>query len=96
MIPFGDDFKFKDAEIQFSNMDKIIGLSFLLIILKYQDYINNKMEGVHIRYATPSEYFASLFKYHHETHFPVYQHDFFPYADNSNSYWTVGSKLKNY
>jgi hypothetical protein len=79
MIPFGDDFKFKNAELQFTNMDKII------------DHINNKMSGIKVRYATPSEYFASLYKNHKNTAFPVLRHDFFPYADNEDSYWTVSS-----
>ncbi|KAL0483218.1 alpha-mannosidase [Acrasis kona] len=78
LVPFGDDFKFKDANRQFQSMDTLI------------EYINSNNMGVNIRYATASEYFDSLFAYQKEKKidFPVVKHDFVPYADNEDSYWT--------
>ena len=53
LVPFGDDFKFQDAEKQFSNMDQIIS------------HVNEKTdgdyEGVTLRYSTLSDYFEAVF-----------------------------------
>ena len=49
LVTFGDDFKFKNAALQFQNMD--------LIIRAIND---NKGLGVHIRYSTLSEYFLEV------------------------------------
>jgi alpha-mannosidase II len=78
LVPFGDDFKFKDANRQFGNMDQLI------------EYINNNVGGVKIKYATATEYFESLYEYQskNKIDFPVVDHDFVPYADNEDSYWT--------
>ena len=51
LVPFGGDFRFRDAEAQFSNMDKII------------NFINSnptRYSNASIRYTTFSEYFARL------------------------------------
>lgn len=74
LVTFGDDFKFQRAEHQFSNMDLLIG------------EINKGNYGVKIQYATLSEYFDAVFAAKKD--FPLYKGDFFPYADNSDSYWT--------
>ena len=47
LVPFGDDFKFKNAGKQFQNMDKII------------NGINNKGD-MSIQYSTLSEYFDAV------------------------------------
>lgn len=47
------------------------------------------MSGIKIRYSTPSEYFDILKREAKNTQFPVFRNDFFPYADNEDSYWTV-------
>jgi alpha-mannosidase II len=79
LVPFGDDFKFKQAARQFSSMDNVINA------------VNNNHElNVAVRYSTLSEYFQAV---HREstvkkTNFPVYRGDFFPYADNGDSYWS--------
>jgi hypothetical protein len=79
LVTFGDDFKFKNAALQFRNMDLLINA------------INkNTGLGVHIRYSTLSEYFSAV---HSEStlkkiSFPFHRGDFFPYADNGDSYWT--------
>eukprot|EP00013_Stygamoeba_regulata_P028852 CAMPEP_0177647608 /NCGR_PEP_ID=MMETSP0447-20121125/10390_1 /TAXON_ID=0 /ORGANISM="Stygamoeba regulata, Strain BSH-02190019" /LENGTH=1335 /DNA_ID=CAMNT_0019150203 /DNA_START=738 /DNA_END=4746 /DNA_ORIENTATION=+ len=76
MVPFGDDFKFQKARLQFSQMDMI------------KKFVNERTDDyrIRIRYATPSEYFDALAQY--DVEFPTFQGDFFPYADNENSYWT--------
>jgi hypothetical protein len=76
LVPFGDDFKFKQAERQFSNMDRLI------------EHINANQAtyGMRIRYSTLSDYFEAVAG--SNTKFPVLTGDFFPYADNEDSYWT--------
>jgi hypothetical protein len=79
LVTFGDDFKFKNAALQFQNMDLII-----------KNINSNQGLGVHIRYSTLSEYFQAV---HSDAHrksvaFPFHRGDFFPYADNGDSYWT--------
>jgi alpha-mannosidase II len=80
LITFGDDFKFKNADLQFSNMDQLI------------DHINANYGGsVRIKYGTAAEYFDTVFEYSKNTKFegfPVVKQDFVPYADNDDSYWT--------
>lgn len=77
LVPFGDDFKFKNAERQFSNMDRLM------------DVINSNpaQYGMKIQYSTLSDYFAAVAA--SGVKFPlVAGGDFFPYADNEDSYWT--------
>lgn len=77
LVPFGDDFKFQNARVQWQNMDQLV------------QHINQNTDrfGITLRYSTLSEYFdamrASLTRA-----LPVFAGDFFPYADNSRSYWT--------
>ncbi len=58
-------------------------------LLSTTDEINSDSEryGIKIQYATLSEYFDAVFAT--KTPFPLYKGDFFPYADNADSYWTV-------
>ncbi|GAM26922.1 hypothetical protein SAMD00019534_100970 [Acytostelium subglobosum LB1] len=51
LLPFGNDFRFQNASLEFDNMDKLIA------------YINENVEtyGVNIKYATLSEYFEAVF-----------------------------------
>lgn len=44
-------------------------------------------EGIHIQFGTLSDYFEAV-KAEDVAH-PYYDGDFFPYADNEDSYWTV-------
>ncbi|KAK5583106.1 hypothetical protein RB653_004696 [Dictyostelium firmibasis] len=49
LIPFGNDFRFQNASLEFDNMDKLI------------EYINsNQSWGVTIQYATLNQYFEQL------------------------------------
>ncbi|KAG2372905.1 hypothetical protein C9374_013027 [Naegleria lovaniensis] len=76
-VPFGDDFKFRNAHAQYSSMDRII------------NYINSHDLGMKVQYSTATEYFEELFKsYGSTTKFPVVKQDFVPYADYPDSYWT--------
>lgn len=76
LIPFGGDFNFQNAFMVYKNLDKLIR------------YINKHSEelGARVKYSTPSEYIRDVLASGVE--FDVRQEDFFPYADNSKSYWT--------
>lgn len=50
LVPFGDDFKFQDAALQFSNMDRIVR----------RINMNATQFGVNVTYSTLSEYFVAL------------------------------------
>ncbi|KNC56371.1 alpha-mannosidase 2 [Thecamonas trahens ATCC 50062] len=79
LVPFGDDFKFKRAQYQFTNMEQLI------------EHINANEEGVNIRFATLSDYFDAMIAEAasaQDVTLPLYEADFFPYADNEDSYWT--------
>ena len=82
MVVHGDDFKFVRADVQFKNIDALI---------QYITEHKDQFPGVEIQYSTPSIYFDEVVKYaneHDDIHFPYYKEDFFPYADNGDSYWT--------
>ena len=69
-------------------------------------YVQSHAEelGANLRYSTLSEYFDAVLAEASSSRpssssspanssvleFPVYKGDFFPYADNRDSYWTVG------
>ena len=78
LVPFGDDFKFRNAELQFSSMTRII------------EFVQQREAelGVSIRFSTLSDYFTAAAS---EGQFPSLQGDFLPYADNEQSYWTVSA-----
>lgn len=52
------------------------------------DHINANVDtyGVTIKYATLADYFETVNKVEHK--WPVYEEDFFPYADGDEAYWT--------
>jgi len=78
LVPFGDDFKFKNAQRQFSNMDRLM------------ETINGSPStygGMRLQYSTLSDYFSAVSQTKEVT-FPVFEGDFYPYADNEDSYWT--------
>lgn len=78
LVPFGDDFKFRNAELQFSNMGKLV---------RYIQQHHSEL-GVWAQFSTLSDYFSAIEK---EGQFPSLQGDFMPYADNEQSYWTVST-----
>eukprot|EP01119_Soliformovum_irregulare_P019887 TRINITY_DN6388_c0_g1_i4.p1 TRINITY_DN6388_c0_g1~~TRINITY_DN6388_c0_g1_i4.p1 ORF type:complete len:1028 (+),score=331.23 TRINITY_DN6388_c0_g1_i4:166-3084(+) len=83
MVPWGDDFKFQNADIQYDNMGKLI------------EHINSNIDKYHVKiqYSTLSRYFDAVKNMvesgiPHKVEFSAYYGDFFPYADNEDSYWT--------
>jgi lysosomal alpha-mannosidase len=68
LIPFGNDFAFKDAPQHFKKMDEII------------QYINSHKEKykITVRYSTLSEYFDAVLN--SGATFPEYKGDFLPYV----------------
>lgn len=77
MFTFGCDFTFRDSDRFFGNLTLI------------RDYINQRSDefNLNIKFATLSEYFDALSRANPKL--PLIQNtDFYPYADNDNSYWT--------
>ncbi|XP_022230104.2 lysosomal alpha-mannosidase-like [Drosophila obscura] len=74
MVPMGDDFHYEYAQRNFKNMDKLI------------KYVNQLQFKYHVFYSTPGCYLNAL----HQTlaTWPNKTQDFFPYANDSNSFWT--------
>ncbi|CAN4078717.1 unnamed protein product [Withania somnifera] len=73
MWTMGDDFQYQYAESWFKQMDKLI------------HYVN-KDGRVNALYSTPSIYVDA--KHATNESWPLKCGDYFPYADNANSYWT--------
>ncbi|KAH8283700.1 hypothetical protein KR018_012603 [Drosophila ironensis] len=77
MIPMGGDFQYEDAEVNYKNMDKLI---------KYINARQSSGSNYNIIYSTPACYLNSV----HQSvqSYPNKTQDFFPYASDSNSFWT--------
>lgn len=73
MWTMGDDFQYQYAETWFKQMDKLI------------HYVN-KDGRVNALYSTPSMYVDA--KHATNEEWPLKTHDYFPYADRINAYWT--------
>ncbi|KAL9245638.1 hypothetical protein vseg_019263 [Gypsophila vaccaria] len=73
MWTMGDDFSYQYAESWFKEMDKLI-------------HHVNKDGRVKALYSTPSLYVDA--KYAANETWPLKSHDYFPYADRVNAYWT--------
>jgi len=74
MIPWGDDFNYSNAHLTFANLENTI------------NYFNQKYDDITLLYSTPSEYVAALKA--QDIKWPVRYDDMFPYADQSEDYWT--------
>mmetsp|Transcript_5906 Transcript_5906/g.5147 ORF Transcript_5906/g.5147 Transcript_5906/m.5147 type:complete len:150 (+) Transcript_5906:844-1293(+) len=72
----GEDFNYQDANVNFKNMKKIM------------DYVNNNQGkyNMHIDYSTPDKYVDEINGLGKT--YPFKYDDFFPYADDEDSYWT--------
>lgn len=71
----GEDFHYTNSHMWFKNYDKLL------------NYINKKPElGVKILYSTPDDYIEAIQK--EKAYYPPKSDDFFPYADQSHSFWT--------
>jgi len=76
MIPFGCDFTFANAHMDFSQMDSII------------DYFNaNNNANITVMYSTPGQYLDAM-KAQKEIVWPVKYDDMMPYSDNPQDYWS--------
>jgi len=74
-MPFGCDFTFANARMNFDFMDKMI---------KWFNAHND--QNITLLYSTPGEYIDAL--KHEDVTWPVKYDDMFPYADNPQDYWT--------
>ncbi|PRP80616.1 hypothetical protein PROFUN_11559 [Planoprotostelium fungivorum] len=75
LIPFGEDFQFEKALLNFRNMEKLM------------KFINGHPEyKMKLRYSTPSIYLQSVKE--SNPPFNIREGDFFPYADRDHAYWT--------
>jgi hypothetical protein len=74
-VLFGGDFQFKDAEINYRNMDAMI------------EYMNkHHSDKYNFIYSTPSNYVDAVAK--RDIKWPTKYDDMFPYSDSPDSYWT--------
>jgi len=76
LIPFGADFLFQDAHIEFDNMDKVL------------EEINAQYDTfkVSVRYATVQEWVTAMMEA--DLQFPTYEAaDFFPYNKATGNIW---------
>lgn len=88
MILMGSDFNYQDANMYFTNIDKLItglnqNVNFLLKIHLSFQYKNNLTAF----YSTPSCYTQAI-KNVSGVQWPQKYTDFFPYASDPESYWT--------
>ena len=74
LVPFGDDFKWENAQMSFLNLDKLI------------KYVNENYDDVNLFYSTPNDYVEALNSL--ESKWPTKYDDLFPYADQEHVYWT--------
>eukprot|EP01116_Phalansterium_solitarium_P019911 TRINITY_DN5728_c0_g2_i1.p1 TRINITY_DN5728_c0_g2~~TRINITY_DN5728_c0_g2_i1.p1 ORF type:complete len:1012 (-),score=366.51 TRINITY_DN5728_c0_g2_i1:80-3115(-) len=76
LVPFGSDFQFSNALLNFKNMDKLMA------------YLNANQATykLNVFYSTPSIYIDMVNA--DGQSYPLKTDDFFPYADGPHSYWT--------
>eukprot|EP01119_Soliformovum_irregulare_P005383 TRINITY_DN1714_c0_g1_i1.p1 TRINITY_DN1714_c0_g1~~TRINITY_DN1714_c0_g1_i1.p1 ORF type:complete len:977 (+),score=300.90 TRINITY_DN1714_c0_g1_i1:52-2982(+) len=88
LVPFGCDFQFENAHMEFKNMDRLI------------DYLNANSDvyNLNVFYSTPTTYMEAVHAAGHT--WEVKTGDFLPYADDPHSYWSgyysSRSALKGY
>ena len=70
----GTDFQYENAEVWFTNMDKLITAV-------------NADGRIQMRYSSPAEYVAAK-KSETTVVWPLKTDDFFPYADGPHQFWT--------
>eukprot|EP00854_Cymbomonas_tetramitiformis_P005322 gene5322-6466_t len=64
LVPFGGDFRFRDAPLEFDNMDRII---------RYVNANVGRYNGTRLRYSTLRDYFSALREPQPPTTFPLIQ-----------------------
>ncbi|KAM9969201.1 hypothetical protein ACTFIR_001028 [Dictyostelium discoideum] len=82
LIPMGGDFAFKNAYKSFEQMDQLVA--------SINGQHANGESNVICQYSTLADFFSDTINWHNENKvsFNYYDSDFFPYADDSNTYWT--------
>lgn len=97
MLTMGGDFTYQDANVWYSNMDKLIKYSNLLEIgietlnmsYFFRRYANDRQASgsrFNLFYSTPSCYVKALND--KRKTWPTKTDDFFPYGSDAHSYWT--------
>ncbi|KAF2071779.1 hypothetical protein CYY_006907 [Polysphondylium violaceum] len=82
LIPIGGDFNFKNAEMWFDKLDKVV------------NGLNKEFDAgrtnVKIQYSTLKDFFDETKEWLNKNNVPVnyYDQDFFPLADDERTYWT--------
>ena len=74
LVPFGSDFHYQNANQHFVNVMRLI------------ENFNKENSRIKLLSSTPSLYTKAVHK--SGVAFPVNTDDFFPYADEPDSYWT--------
>ena len=74
MWTMGSDFNYEDAEVWFTNMDKLL------------ESVNNDGR-MKMQYSSPAEYVAAK-RAETNVQWPITTDDFFPYADGPHQFWT--------
>ena len=75
LIPFGEDFNYQDAHEYYKNIDLLMDA----MKQKYGDFID-------INYSSLRRFLDSVNS--SEKPLALNTHDFFPYADNQDAYWS--------
>ena len=75
LLPWGCDFTYANAKMNFDQMDKII---------QFVNKYNTK--NITLQYSTPSQYVDAVKK--EQVKWAVKYDDGFPYSDNLDDYWT--------
>lgn len=74
-IPMGGDFNFENAHNTFMSIDRLV-----------QNF-NKTYHGIQVFYSTPGKYMKAVIE-SKGVEWPTNKDDFFPYADDQESYWT--------
>ena len=83
LVPFGQDFRFQNASLQFDNMGKIVNF----IAANKKRYVEKHGRNVSIRYSTLAEYFDDL--HHRKLKFPRREESsLIPLVDDGHKAWT--------
>ncbi|KAN0009894.1 hypothetical protein ACTFIU_007204 [Dictyostelium citrinum] len=82
LIPMGGDFAYRNAYKSFEQMDQLVA--------SINGHHANGESNVICQYSTLADFFSETIDWHNQNKvsFNYYDGDFFPYADDSNTYWT--------
>jgi lysosomal alpha-mannosidase len=76
LLMYGCDFSHNARDSNYKNVEAVM------------DYINTNRKDMKLVYSTPSKYFNTVFEQVKDWPNTYKNQDFFPYADDANSYWT--------